>query len=101
MDAQAVMDLLQNRGIHAAAVNTMRDLFSDPQIASRRIFQEMEHPEMGPHHYRMVSYQLDETPGGIRRPAPCLGEHNSFVFQSLLKLPPEEYQRLREQGVFT
>ena len=101
MDAHAVMALLQNRGIHAAAVNTMRDLFSDPQIASRRIFQEIEHPEMGPHHYRMVSYQLDETPGGIRRPAPCLGEHNSFVFQSLLGLPPEEYQRLQEQGVFS
>jgi crotonobetainyl-CoA:carnitine CoA-transferase CaiB-like acyl-CoA transferase len=99
-DAGWVMRHLQGAGVHAAAVNTMRDLFSDPQIAFRNIWQQMQHPEMGAHHYRMVSYQLSETPGRVRRPAPCLGEHNREVFQSWLGLSEEEYRRLSAQEVF-
>jgi crotonobetainyl-CoA:carnitine CoA-transferase CaiB-like acyl-CoA transferase len=100
-DARAVMNRLQRRGVHAAEVNTMADLFSDPQIAARNIWQELEHPEIGRHHYRMVSYHLSETPGSIRRPAPCLGEHNEEVFLGWLGLSPKEYQEFLEQGVFS
>jgi benzylsuccinate CoA-transferase BbsF subunit len=91
---------LQRSGVHAAVVNTMCDLFSDPQIAFREIWQEREHPEIGRHHYRMVSYQLSETPGSVRRPAPCLGEHNDEVFLKWLKLSEQEYREFRDQGVF-
>jgi benzylsuccinate CoA-transferase BbsF subunit len=100
-DASSVMHILQGCRVHAAAVNTMRDLFSDPQIASRNVWQAQEHPEMGQHHYRMVSYHLTATPGSVRRPAPCLGEHNPQVFLEWLGLSQGEYQELREQGVFS
>ncbi len=100
-DADSAMFHLQNCRVHAAVVNTMRDLFSDPQIAFRGIWQELEHPEIGRHRYRMVSYHLGETPGSIRRPAPCLGEHNSEVFLGWLGLSENEYQELWEQGVFS
>ncbi len=99
-DAGPLMDQLQRCGVHAGVVNTMRDLFSDPQIAARNIWQAQEHPEIGRHHYRMVSYQLNETPGSIRRPAPCLGEHNEEAFLRLLQLSQKEYQELAGQGVF-
>ncbi len=99
-ECEGLMLHLQSSGVHAGVVNTMRDLFSDPQIASRAIWQELEHPEMGRHHYRMVSYQLSETPGSIRRPAPCLGEHNEEVLPQLLKLSEKEFRELQDQGVF-
>lgn len=95
------MDHLQSSGVHAAFVNTIRDLFSDPQIAFRNIWQEREHPELGRHHYRMVSYQLSETPGRIRQAAPCLGQDNEQVFLEWLGLSRKEYQELIEQGVFS
>jgi crotonobetainyl-CoA:carnitine CoA-transferase CaiB-like acyl-CoA transferase len=107
-------DSLASRKKHEAELNRLvagwtRDkdaswimhLFSDPQITFRQIWQSKEHPEIGPQHYRMVSYQLEDTPGRIRGPAPCLGEHNAEVFQSLLGLPPEEQQRLLENGALT
>ena len=100
-DAVGVMSLLQSSGVHAGVVNTMRDLFSDPQIAFRNIWQEREHSELGRHNYRMVSYQLSETPGGIRQPAPCLGQDNERVFLEWLDLSRTEYQELQEQGVFS
>jgi len=77
--SREVMNLLQNRGIHAAAVNTISDLFSDPQLAARETWQAMDHPEIGTQRYRMVSYQLSETPGRVRRAAPCLGEDNEEI----------------------
>ena len=100
-DADSIMHHLQDCGVHAAAVNTMQDLFSDPQIAFRRIWQELEHPEIGRHHYRMVSYHLSDTPGSIRRPAPRLGEHNEEVFLEWLGMSREEFQEFQEQGVFS
>ena len=100
-NALAIMNLLQSRQVHAAVVNTMRDLFSDPQIGFRQVWQQLDHPEIGKHHYRMVSFHLGETPGGVRRPAPCLGEHNLEVFVKQLGLSANEYQRLCDQGVFS
>lgn len=88
-DAHAVMHHLQECGVHAAAVNTVKDLFSDPQLGARNIWQGMEHPEIGPQQYRMVSYQLSETPGRVRRPAPCLGQDNEEVLSKWLGLKPQ------------
>ncbi len=100
-EASSVMHYLQNCGVHAAMVNTMQDLFCDPQIAFRKIWQERDHPEIGHHLYRMVSYHLSETPGSIRRPAPCLGEHNEEVFLGWLGMSQKEYQEYLEQGAFS
>lgn len=100
-EAAAIMNHLQHCQVHAAVVNTMRDLFSDRQIKFRDVWQEQEHPEMGKHHYRMVSYQLEETPGGVRGPAPCLGEHNFHVFVEMLGLSANEFERLFEHGAFS
>lgn len=100
-EACSIMFLLQNSGVHAAVVNTVGDLFSDPQLAFRHTFQAQDHPEMGRHHYRMVSYDLSETPGRVRRPAPCLGEHNSEVLLQWLGMSQDEYQNCAEAGAFS
>jgi crotonobetainyl-CoA:carnitine CoA-transferase CaiB-like acyl-CoA transferase len=99
--ARQLVSRLQRKGIHAAQVNSMRDLFTDPQIAFRNIWQKQEHTEMGEHSYRMVSYHLNETPGSIRRPAPCLGADNEEVFIEWLGMPRKQYEELWEQGVFS
>jgi len=100
-EASSVMRRLQQHGVHAAIVNTMQDLFSDPQLAFRQVWQEQEHPEIGRHHYRMVSYHLSETPGRVRQPAPCLAEDNEEVFLNWIGLSEKAYQELCEQGVFS
>jgi crotonobetainyl-CoA:carnitine CoA-transferase CaiB-like acyl-CoA transferase len=100
-DAEELMYRLQKSRVHAAAVRSMRELFSDPQIASRQIWQKQRHPEMGDHHYRMGSFQLTETPGRVRKPAPCLGEHNEEIFCGWLGLDPDQYKELLREGVFS
>ena len=83
-DAVPLMMLLQNANVHAAVVNSVADLFSDPQLAAREIWQPHEHAEIGRQRYRMVSYQLSETPGRVRRSAPCLGQDNAAVFSQFV-----------------
>jgi benzylsuccinate CoA-transferase BbsF subunit len=100
-EATTLMHRLQQAGVHAGVVNTMRDLFADPQLAERHIWQEQEHPAMGRHHYRMVSYQLSRTPGRIRSAAPCLGEHTEEVFCRWLGLTEQEFHEFRNQGAFS
>ena len=99
--AEHLMWHLQTRGVHAAKVNSIEELFTDPQIAFRNIWQKHEHPEMGDHAYRMVSYELSETPGSVRRAAPCLGADNEEVFRSWLGLTRKEYEDLRKSGAFS
>ena len=100
-DARRVMTRLQSHGIHAAQVNTMRNLFSDPQIGFRDIWQKHTHPELGDHNYRMVSYDLSETPGRVRNAAPCLGADNEEVFVEWLGLSRSEYEELVAAGAFS
>ncbi len=84
------MRTLQAARVHAAVVNTVADLFEDSQLRFRRTWQAHDHPEIGRHHYRMVAYQLHDTPGRVRGPAPCLGEHNGEVFRDWLGLGADE-----------
>lgn len=88
-DATELMMTLQAADVHAAAVSTVRDLFSDPQLKAGNIWQQWPHPHMGTQSYRMVGYQLSETPGSIRSAAPCLGQHNKEVFHDWLGLEDE------------
>jgi len=100
-DAGELVALLHRARVHAAVVNTMRDLFDDPQLAVRRTWQSYNHPDLGPLRYRMVSYQLSETPGRVRSAAPSLGEHNESVFRDWFGMSEEEYESLSAEGVFS
>jgi crotonobetainyl-CoA:carnitine CoA-transferase CaiB-like acyl-CoA transferase len=100
-DAAEVAAELQRAGVHAAVVESMRDLFDDPQLAARQAWQSYDHPELGPMRYRMVSYQLSETPGSVRSAAPRLGEHNEDVFKGWFGLSDEEYRALEAEGAFS
>ena len=98
--ATALMYRLQASGVHAARVNTMRDLFADEQLLAQGVWQEQDHPEMGRHRYRNVAYRLAQTPGAIRSAAPCLGQHNREVFCEWLGLEQGEFQQAEQDGAF-
>ncbi|MCL5961883.1 MAG: CoA transferase, partial [Chloroflexi bacterium] len=98
-DAQDVVEKLQSAGLKSAPVNTMADLFSDPQLRHRGFWHELEHPEMGRHHYEDSPFQLSKTPSQVTKPAPCLGEHNEHFYKKLLGIPADEYGELVASGV--
>jgi len=99
--AEEVMTTLQAAGIDAAVVQNFEDLNHDPQLAHRKHFREVEHPVIGKHLCEMMAMRFSETPGDIRTPAPCLGEHSEYVYREMLGMSAEEYATLDKEGVFT
>ena len=98
--AEAAAQTLQAAGICAYPVVTMAGLFSDPQLAARRMWRVRRHPEMGDQAFSMPGFDLTEMPGDIVSAAICLGADNDFVFRDLLGLSDSEMARFEQQGVF-
>ncbi len=99
--AQDITDLLQQHGVAAMPVMNIEDQFIDPHLQERQVYVDIEHPHVGVEWLYGLLGIFSDTPGDVRAPAPLLGQHNSFVFQELLGLPPGELQRLEEaQAVY-
>lgn len=96
--AEDLMQTLQKAGVHAAKVNTMADLFTDPQLTHRRYWRPVEHKETGVHHIEMPAFELSTTPCAEPRPEPLLNEHTERVLEELLGLSKTEIERLAREG---
>ena len=92
------MTLLQEAGVPAGAVQRSSDHLCDPQLAHRRFFRPMEHPEMGEVPYEGHQYRIEGYDNGPRMPAPCLGQHTFEVLTELLEIDPEEAAELLATG---
>jgi benzylsuccinate CoA-transferase BbsF subunit len=95
------MRSLQSAGVPAGVVQKAEDLFDDPQLEHREHFRFLEHSVIGVHAYHSPAYRLSKTPCDIRKPAPCLGEDNEYVFKEILGLSDEEIADLLIEGVVT
>ncbi len=97
-EADAAAQALQAAGVHAHAVNTVADLFTDPQLATRGQWRRRTHPVLGDQAYCFPAFDLSETPGEITRAAPTLGADNERVLRGFLGLSEHEFDSLRASG---
>lgn len=89
----------QRRHIPMAAINSVADLLSSPQLAHRNFFVEVTHPESErPLRMPGPPYQLMGTPWKLRGPAPRLGQHNAQVYGSL-GLSSSVIEGLTKEGI--
>jgi len=95
----AVMHILQGAGIPAGPVLNAKELTEDPHLRERGFFETVTHPEAGTHEYIGMYARFSRTPGSIRMPAPCLGEHNRYVLGEILGMPAEEIAELEDMGI--
>jgi benzylsuccinate CoA-transferase BbsF subunit len=98
--AGAAAETLQAAGVHAHAVNTVGDLFTDPQLAARGQWHRRAHEVIGEHSYCAPAFALSATPGEVSSAAPTLGRDNAAVFRGLLGLTSEEYAACEAAGAF-
>jgi crotonobetainyl-CoA:carnitine CoA-transferase CaiB-like acyl-CoA transferase len=98
-EKRPAMEALQRAGVSAAAVLDGRELLDDPHLAERGFYQTVDHPVGGKQRQRSWPFRLEGTPAEIRRPAPCLGEHNQQILGGLLGYSDSEIQALAEAGV--
>jgi formyl-CoA transferase len=74
---------LQEKDVPAAPLNTLDEVFADPQVKTYGFPNEVEHLKMGK--VKMVGNAVDlsRTPPKIQLPPPVLGEHTEEVLKSL------------------
>jgi len=92
------MARLEAHDVLCAPVNRYADLPHDPQVIATGLIVEQEHPRAGRFRTLDTPIRFDRTPGGIRTPAPALGEHTDAVLGEA-GLAPAAIAGLREAGV--
>jgi crotonobetainyl-CoA:carnitine CoA-transferase CaiB-like acyl-CoA transferase len=97
---EEVMAKMQGVGVSAGVVQNMKDIHEDPQLEHRHYLWQLEHPEIGSHFYDGTPFKLSKTPCELKMPAPCLGQHNEYVYTKILGMSDEEFVGLLSQGVF-
>lgn len=99
--SEEAMVCLQKGGVPAGVVQNMEDaMMRDKHLAERGFYVSLKHPEAGLTTYDGLVAKLSATPGSLRSPAPCLGEHNDHVFRELLGLSEDTVNQYVISEVF-
>ena len=72
---------LEAKGIPVGPVLSIKDMQSHPQTLAREMVVELDHPVAGKVNAIGLPIKLSQSPGGVSRPAPRLGEHSSEVLR--------------------
>lgn len=98
-DRDDVVARLRAAGVPSSIVATPEDRVEhDPGTSAWGLWPTVHHTEIGDVRVDGIPLHLSATDWRIERGAPCLGEHNDFVFGSVLGLSAGEITELREQG---
>ena len=77
------LDLLLQKDVPAAPLNTFDDVFTDPQVQHLQMRVDVPHPTLGTVGYVRNGVRLSETPKSVRFCSPELGEHNDEILSPL------------------
>jgi crotonobetainyl-CoA:carnitine CoA-transferase CaiB-like acyl-CoA transferase len=74
---------LTEMDVPAAPINTLDEVFADPQVQTYGFPVEVEHPKMGKMKLLGNAVDMSRTPPSIERPPPMLGEHTEEILTGL------------------
>lgn len=90
---------LEAVGVPCGPINTLAEVFADPQVRARGLHVDMEHPAIGTVPQVASPFRMSKTPVAYDRAPPLLGEHTDEVLASVLGIGQAEIAGLRERGV--
>ncbi len=90
---------LEEVGVPCGPINTLAEVFDDPQVRHRGLRVEIDHPEVGPIPQVASPIRLSDTPVTYRHAPPLLGEHTEAVLEELLGISSDAFQALRDARV--
>jgi glutaryl-CoA transferase len=93
------LQALERAGVPCGPINTVADVFADPQVQARGLKLDLPHPSIGsvPSVANPIKYSA--TPIDYRSAPPMLGADTDEILCEMLGVTPEEIGRLRKAGV--
>lgn len=77
------VELLRQADVPAAPVYSLDEVPNDPQVKSRKMVVELDHPKLGKIKQAGISIKLSDTPGEVRSLAPMPGQHTDDILGEL------------------
>jgi crotonobetainyl-CoA:carnitine CoA-transferase CaiB-like acyl-CoA transferase len=84
---------LQAAGVPASPVLTIGQVYADPHLRERDMWQQVTHPVAGTHDYlKPPISHMSKTPLEYWRHAPTLGQDNEYVYEDVMGYSEDEYR---------
>ena len=93
------LESLERAGVPCGPINTVADVFADPQVQARGLKLDLPHPSIGlvPSVANPIKYSA--TPISYSSAPPMLGADTDEILREMLGVTPEEIARLRKAGI--
>jgi len=91
--------LLESAGVPCGPINTLADVFEDPQVQARGMQIHMDHAARDDVALVASPIRLSDTPVQYRLAPPLLGQHTREVLGDILALDEKTMTTLFEKGV--
>jgi crotonobetainyl-CoA:carnitine CoA-transferase CaiB-like acyl-CoA transferase len=85
---------LEAAGVPAGPINTLDQVYQDPQVIARQMKLELPHPAAGVAPIAASPIKLSASPVRYERPAPMLGQHTKQVLRDRLGLSDADIEAL-------
>lgn len=95
------VDVLEDARVPCGPVNTLDQVFEDPQILARGMRQKIVHPILGGVPTVGNPIKLKLTPVEYRTAPPLLGEQSAQILQRVIGLSEQEIKTLRSKRVIS
>ncbi|MBL8226144.1 MAG: CoA transferase [Chromatiales bacterium] len=99
IDADRLEALMDEFGIPSGKIYRTPEMLEDAHFQARKAIVSTMHPKLGELKMQNVAPKLSATPGGIRSPAPELGEHNADIYGQLLGFDAARMADLTARGI--
>lgn len=86
------LQALEVAGVPAGPINTLEQVYQDPQVIARDMRRELPHPTGGKVPVAASPLKFSDSPVQYQRPAPLLGEHTEQVLRERLGLSTAQIQ---------
>jgi crotonobetainyl-CoA:carnitine CoA-transferase CaiB-like acyl-CoA transferase len=92
------MQLLEGANVPCGPINTIPQVYDDPQVQHRGMRVQLQHPT-GPISLLASPLRFSETPVSYDVPPPLLGQHTQAVLHDVLGMDEAQVRALRDNGV--
>jgi crotonobetainyl-CoA:carnitine CoA-transferase CaiB-like acyl-CoA transferase len=90
---------LDEEDVPAAPVNTLDRILSNPQILTRNMVVEVNHPKVGKFKSVGNPIKVSRFPQETFQPPPMLGQHNESIYRDLLGYSSADLQTWKKGGI--